>query len=527
MGRGTVFIYIVFVWAAVICDIKRFRCSSYSVQSYGKGLRSIRMTSTTSHGNIDPTIVRRPKLIVFDLDNTLWTPELYTLRRIEGTGKIPIANKDIKLFPGAQEILLQIQEGKFPNIQFAIASRTKSIKWANDLLNQFNIRNLFSYVEIFPADKKQHFTKLRSASSIDFQDMLFFDDARDGKFGNCMSVAELGVLSVHCPCGLQSIDLFQTALLRYQHEWDGTVGTIIENDGTITYPKRFTVTNQSQNGNQRHKGQVKFMTHDKRYGFIQYDDQSADDIFFHRSSLPQQMINEIQQGTSVSFTVRMDQTKNKPIAQDVEIISSPSEITTTDPKVTETLEKSKLTTLPAFSMNMPFAALVANRYKTLESRNGTMFLQYPEDRIMLLHVGQRTYPDGNKHIDIMKCSGLSDNEIDQFKKLPDGYQRGMIIAICQLGKTIEMSCAERSVPRIEQRIVAYGQDSGKMVTEIKQIQYLLRPVITPGQSGIFNVDVPIHSIPNDFIKINQSIETRANVQKFCIKLCASSEKESI
>jgi hypothetical protein len=61
--------------------------------------------------------------------------------------------------------------------------------------------------------------------------------------------------------------------------------------------------------------------------------------------------------------------------------------------------------MPVFSMNLPFAALFANGYKTLESRNGTMFTPYEPGTKMLLHVGRRTYPDGGRHLQIM-ASGV-------------------------------------------------------------------------------------------------------------------------
>jgi Acid Phosphatase len=119
-----------------------------------------------------------PKLIVFDLDNTLWTPELYTLRRRSNTNGIqrPLANVHVTLFPGALAILQQMREyrndalqpqGNYDSnnsqsnnndtsnhrtaeemIQFAIASRTKSIDWAHDLLHQFQIHDLFSFPPI-------------------------------------------------------------------------------------------------------------------------------------------------------------------------------------------------------------------------------------------------------------------------------------------------------------------------------------------------------------------------------------------
>lgn len=122
-----------------------------------------------------------PSLIVFDLDNTLWTPELYQLRSIARDNRHPVAHRDVKLFPGAHKIIQQIKEDpekRFVNTKFAVASRTKSVDWAHSLLDQFKLRDVFNFVEIFPGDKKRHFRNLRRASGIDFSEMLFFDDAR-------------------------------------------------------------------------------------------------------------------------------------------------------------------------------------------------------------------------------------------------------------------------------------------------------------------------------------------------------------
>ena len=74
-----------------------------------------------------------PSLIVFDLDNTLWTPELYQLRSIARQNKIPVAHKDVKLFDGAYNVIQQIKsdpDGKFANTKFAVASRTKVRRFA-------------------------------------------------------------------------------------------------------------------------------------------------------------------------------------------------------------------------------------------------------------------------------------------------------------------------------------------------------------------------------------------------------------
>lgn len=73
-----------------------------------------------------------PKLIVFDLDNTIWSPELYQLRRLQRDNTAPRAGKDVKLFEGAQAALSY--KSQLPDTKFAVASRTKSVDWAHDLL---------------------------------------------------------------------------------------------------------------------------------------------------------------------------------------------------------------------------------------------------------------------------------------------------------------------------------------------------------------------------------------------------------
>ena len=112
----------------------------------------------SSESKLSATAV--PKLIVLDLDNTLWTPELYQLRKLQQNNQFPVANKDVKLFPAAAKILKEFRNGTnstFANTKLAIASRTNKGEWAHDLLDQFGIKDQFDYIEIFSGDKKTHF----------------------------------------------------------------------------------------------------------------------------------------------------------------------------------------------------------------------------------------------------------------------------------------------------------------------------------------------------------------------------------
>jgi magnesium-dependent phosphatase 1 len=257
--------------------------------------------SSISHGNY-------PKLVVFDLDNTIWTPELYQLRKLERGNRIPVAGKDVKLFKGSQTLIQAIRRNEYPrDMKFAVASRTKSVSWAHDLLEQFRLQEILDYIEIFPGNKVAHFSNLKEQSSIPFDEMLFFDDSRDGKYGNCEPVSELGVLTVHCPQGLTEYAIIENALKCFA-SWDKSPSTIIESDGSMA---SFCLTTE------RVLGICQKINSEKRYGFIRMNDQNKIEVFFHFSSLQKGV--SIEQGDKLSFVMKRDATKGKLFAAEVKL----------------------------------------------------------------------------------------------------------------------------------------------------------------------------------------------------------------
>jgi len=352
------------------------------------------------------------------------------------------------------------------------------VEWAHDLLEQFELKDWFDYIEIFPGDKKKHFSNLKSQSGIDYKDMLFFDDSRDGRFGNCEPVSTLGVLSVHCPNGIYEETVWTNALEQYKN-WstNKAPNTIVEWDGSIT-------TGKAVDPNERFSGSVKFVNQEKRYGFISYGGQKTRDMFFHFNELPYD--TAVEEGDELSFTITTDSRKGKDAAKNIEIIKGGS-------------GDSDTVNMRVFSMNLPFAALLSNGYKTLETRNGTMFTPYPEGTKMLLHVGQRTYPDGNRHLDVMKSGGLNDYEIQDLKSLPTGFKKGMAVAIVELGKTFETTLEERSDPDFQRCVGAFGRDSGMRATEIKRVEYLKRGVKVSGRGGVFKANINKDVIPDGWL----------------------------
>ena len=175
-----------------------------------------------------------PKVVVLDLDATVWTPEVYTLRPPPGASAswTPTLGEHDTVFPGARTVLETLAKA---GVRVAIASRSSHPSYSNALVDEVRVADGRSLrdlcgaggVQIYKGDKQRHLAEIRRAYGCDYGDMAFFDDARDGKWGNCARVAELGVLAVHTPRGLTE-ERWATACARYA---SGDRGVVVDAPG--------------------------------------------------------------------------------------------------------------------------------------------------------------------------------------------------------------------------------------------------------------------------------------------------------
>ena len=136
----------------------------------------------------------KPKLVVFDLDFTLWDAagtwcdHLYPPFKIRSGRIFDSKGSELKLYPGTIDIL---EELKYEHFDLGIASRTNEPDWARELLDLLNVRDYFRYEEIYPGSKVTHFKRLRNKSGLNYEDMIFFDDEQ-------RNITEVGDLGVNC-----------------------------------------------------------------------------------------------------------------------------------------------------------------------------------------------------------------------------------------------------------------------------------------------------------------------------------------
>lgn len=262
--------------------------------------------------------------------------------------------------------------------------------------------------------------------------------------------------------GLTSIEIFDRAMEYYTKDWTGLPGVVIEHDGMVK---------------ERLQGEIKTVLAEKKYGFIRIA-QTTKDIFFSFRNLPRG--TSIQKGDAVSFFQATDPRNGKRFASDIQLESDkPSNIQ-----------------VKVFSMSMPFAAFLMNGVKTLETRKNPMFEHCKPGSKLLIHVGQRDFDDKNRHFQILEQKGLKDEQIHQLKSMPRGFTKGTIVGICEVGKTYELSLGQRCDPLVEEQVLAFGADSGKIVTEIRRVEFLKQPLRSRGKPGIFSISIDPSILPD-------------------------------
>ena len=166
--------------------------------------------------SFDYSTVSGLKLVAFDLDGTIWDPEMYQLWggggppfRVapNGVDLIDANNTVVRLLGLSSQILDDIKHNSdLCEPKIAWVSRCDEPEWANACLHLFvtqpgrvPLSQIADSSEIYHANKQVHFRNLKKQfPDIDYSEMLFYDNQMD----NIQAGAKLGVKCVFCPDGM-------------------------------------------------------------------------------------------------------------------------------------------------------------------------------------------------------------------------------------------------------------------------------------------------------------------------------------
>lgn len=162
-----------------------------------------------------------PKMVVFDLDYTLWPFWVDThvsgpLTAVEGGLKVK--DRYGEGYGFYRDVGGVLDALKQKSILIGAASRTSAPDLGREMLKLLKIPSTsgastraidyFDYQEIYPGDKKTHFNSIHKNSGIDFEDMLFFDDESRNKnvevLGVTMQLIKDGVTCEEIDNGVRS-----------------------------------------------------------------------------------------------------------------------------------------------------------------------------------------------------------------------------------------------------------------------------------------------------------------------------------
>ncbi|KAH6633005.1 magnesium-dependent phosphatase-1 [Boeremia exigua] len=151
-----------------------------------------------------------PKIVVFDLDYTLWPfwVDTHVSGPLKATeGGLKVKDRFGEAYGFYNDVGGVLEALKAKNILIGAASRTHAPDLGREMLKLLKIPSssgsstraldYFDHLQIYPGNKTTHFERIHRDSGIEYDEMLFFDDESRNK-----NVEVLGVTMKLVPRGV-------------------------------------------------------------------------------------------------------------------------------------------------------------------------------------------------------------------------------------------------------------------------------------------------------------------------------------
>ncbi|KAK3110395.1 hypothetical protein LTR53_015363 [Teratosphaeriaceae sp. CCFEE 6253] len=162
-----------------------------------------------------------PKMMVFDLDFTLWPLWIDTHAspplKPSKDGGLTVRDSSGSSFGFYSDVASLLVSLRQANITVGAASRTHTPDLARQMLSMLSVPSesgtsrkaidMFDYMEIYPGSKTTHFQRLQKQTGIAYEEMLFFDDESRNRnvetLGVVMQLVKNGVTRQEVDRGIQ------------------------------------------------------------------------------------------------------------------------------------------------------------------------------------------------------------------------------------------------------------------------------------------------------------------------------------
>lgn len=147
------------------------------------------------------------------------------------------------------------------------------------------------------------------------------------------------------------------------------------------------------------------------------------------------------------------------------------------------------------SFRQPYAGLVLNKVKTLETRWRPLLAEY-EGHTLAVHIAFKDWEDKSWKEILVHRLGMTPDRVQELIDEGEKFGRGIIAGLIDVGETSQ--CSENLPPEdlweLETKAVLSGLEQ-KYLTVISNPRWLLEPLPAWGRKDVWQVDIPEALIP--------------------------------
>ncbi|XP_051960753.1 protein EOLA1 [Xyrauchen texanus] len=149
------------------------------------------------------------------------------------------------------------------------------------------------------------------------------------------------------------------------------------------------------------------------------------------------------------------------------------------------------------SFRQPYAALVLNGVKTIESRWRPL-LSEQQNCTLAVHIAQKNWEGEDWRFILTERLGMTPVQIEELLVSGERFGRGVIAGLVDVGKTW---CCSEDVPDEEMRELESAACltglNQKYLTRLSNPRWLNEPLYSRGHKDVWTIHIPVHLLPSD------------------------------
>ncbi|XP_028297587.1 uncharacterized protein CXorf40 homolog [Gouania willdenowi] len=152
-------------------------------------------------------------------------------------------------------------------------------------------------------------------------------------------------------------------------------------------------------------------------------------------------------------------------------------------------------TVPCLSFRQPYAGLVLDGMKTLETRWRPL-LSNLQNRTLGVHVAQRDWEGDEWREVLMERVGMNEVQIRALMESGERYGRGVVAGLVDVGRTwlCPAFLHGAELERFQRSALLIGLQE-KHVTELSNPRWLRAPLAVRGGRDLWTVEIPAELLP--------------------------------